>query len=296
MTFNYRLFQDFCDFATLQIHSTDIDPVYPVLKESYERNDLPEEIRLWRTFLYVSHYHLGSAEILWEEYPEPGYVKLKTAMNTGIERRGFRGQPDLSTKHINHFIDIISEHGSIADWVHMAVDYGGTEGWNVVREWFEEVKYNGTWASYKWADLMKNVMDYPITASDIGVGGQGEKAGPIPGMVRLTGLDWKTCAEDIGTQLWLLEKSQAEGVPFCGLDQLETSLCDFNSLCKGGYYVGHDIDNMAKQLDQYSDLWESRRNVITRLYLGELNDWDGVRTYLKTLYRDEGIIVWMDDI
>jgi len=79
-------------------------------------------------------------------------------------------------------------------------------------------------------------------------------------------------------------------VPFQGLDQLETSLCDFNSLVKGRYYIGHEMDLMMEGLEPQSIFWEARAKALAHNYLGEFKGWHGVRPELKTIYRDKGLI------
>jgi len=283
MQLQTHLFEDFCTFAKAHIESKDIDPVYPVLKALYEQHDLPQAIRIWRTILYVAVYDIGTAYTLWEQYPEPQTVSIY-APKTGIERRGFRGNA-LAGQNINQTLE--QSQGDLEAWLNNAA----VKGWDAVRQSFEAVPYNGNWASYKWADLVKHVLAYDIDATNIGVGGNGRKAGPIPGMVKLTGLDWKQCAQDVPTQNTLLKLSIDNGVPFAGLDQLETALCDFNSLMKGGYYIGHDIDSMMKHIpDKASDLWACREAVFDARFLGEINGWFGVRKDLKTLYKDQRIL------
>jgi len=152
--------------------------------------------------------------------------------------------------------------------------------------------YAGPWSSYKWADLLKNVHGLRITANDVGVGGKGETAGPIPGMVLLTGLDWKQCANDTNSQRDLLSRCvEHYGVPFTGLDQLETCLCDFNSLAHGRYYSGHDIDVQMEHLPTDKIWWMARGIAIPKSCRGEVGRrWNGPRKALKSLYRDKGII------
>ena len=73
---------------------------------------------------------------------------------------------------------------------------------------------------------------------------------------------------------------------------METSLCDFNSLYKGRYYAGHDIDMQMERL-AYCDasLWEARASAIPQEYRGEVVGWFGVRKELMAKYRDESLIV-----
>lgn len=298
---NVKLFEDFCEFTKPYVYSTDIDPVYPVLKAYYDYIGLDAEHRIWHTFLYVTHYSLKSAEILWNMYPEPtGIIPEMPKLSTGIERRGFRGAPDKVIKNITEFYEASHFNrdwdtgNALSTWLNRIVGDGGKDGWNRVRAAFKEISYNGDWASYKWADLVKHTLGYPITASDIGVGGGGETAGPIPGMVIITGEDWKRCAEDVELQEALLQLAVENGSPLNGLDQLETALCDFNSLYKGRYYAGNDVDMMMEQLDPYSLLWTAR-GIIPEEYLGEVSGWYGRRKELLKLYKDHGVVDWMNN-
>jgi len=279
------LFDLFCRFGTLQVESWDIDPTYPVLKRIYEMEDVSENDRLWRTFLYVCFYNLGSSYRVWEKYPSPSLPDLETLRQpTGIERRGFRQRPDLVHKHITAALK--ASGGDFVGWVH---GYGaGEAGWNNARDAMRALPWGGNWSAYKWADLLSVTHELPLEAPDFGVGGGGATAGPIPGMVILTGHDWKRCASDFDLQRNLYERCVKAGVPFRGLDQVETSLCDFNSLCKGRFYVGHDIDSQMEHFKSGSvpDLFWEARDVIPDNYRGEKNDWFGVDKSLKKVFVD----------
>ncbi len=290
------LWADFVRFARAQLRSGDIDPTYPVLAASYAREGISREVALWRTLLFVTTYHLGYAKHLWRNVaPEPRSLDFTdfVGLVTGIERRGFRGRPDHAARFVNDVLDEAGgPHGSLGAWVD---SFGtGESGWDRAREGLRNARGAGPWAAYKWADLLAHVHDLDITASDLGVGGASETAGPIPGMVLLTGKSWKVCATDVDLQRSLLAKSLAAGVPFSGLDQLETALCDFNSLVKGGYYVGHDIDDQMTKLAGCGPLLWEARSVFPDAYRGEFGGWVGVRKDLKTAYRDRGLVLHAD--
>jgi hypothetical protein len=275
--------EDFKTFARGQIETGDLDPTYWLLKRAYERENLSLDIALWRTLLYVTWYHLGSAEKVWKIVPEPRHLLPDHVfgLSTGTERRGFRGNV-LSAGFINDVLKRASTRGgTLSRWVDGCGL--GAGGWDNIRFELQSVRFAGPWASYKWADLLKNVHGFSIAATDLGVGGGSETAGPIPGMVRLTGRDWKQCATDIGLQRALFEQAVSEGVPFSGIDQLETALCDFNSLSKGAYYVGHDIDGMMSNLLPGSELWKSR-DIFDDRVRGERSGWNGVRKNRKSVY------------
>lgn len=292
MTYGQGLFADFCLFARAQIESNDIDPMYPLLRDFYDQEQLPEEERLWRTLLYLTWYHVGAAEQVWRIFPRPVRLQFTEALPTGTERRGHRGASGLrkAVEHVAEVLDRADEAGGsltalFSRWTAPGEE-GPERGWLHLRNEFEGVTGAGPWASYKLADLLKHTHGYPIAAPDIGVGGKGQSAGPIPGMVKLTGLDWKECASNVRAQRDLLARAIDAGVPFKGLDQLETALCDFNSLTEGRYYVGHDIDMNMEQLNGVASpkLWEARR-VFPDVYRGELGGWKGVRKAYKSLYK-----------
>lgn len=288
---NQQLLGDFRVFAAAQLASGDIDPTYPVLAKVYRQRGYDADTALWHTLLYVAFYNLGSAEEVFNAFPAYQHITAPLTKTTGIERRGFRGNT-LANDHINAMVALWKAAGGPSKWVQGVIGRGGEQGWKKLRLAFQQVPHGGNWSSYKWADLLKNVHHLPITADDIGVGGGGPTAGPVPGMVRLTNKPWKECAENVLLQRQLMLDCVSKGVPFDGLDQLETALCDFNSLCKGTYYVGHDID---QQMDQLANLgpewWAARQQVFPRQYLGELNGWNGVRKELKTKYAQEGVVL-----
>lgn len=293
MNVNEVLFQDFKTFACGQLLTTDIDPAYPVLRHHFRTEGWSKERRIWATILYVTAYHLGSAYALWKFYPKPGKIDFLPHFRTGIERRGFRGEHGaaLAQKHLNHICDWVhnSIYKDLVGWLEAHAGYGGITGWANVRRAFEQFPYCGPWASYKFADLVKHVLGYPIVAPDLGVGGGGATAGPIPGLVLLTGEPWDKCARDITLQKDFLDYCLNSGIPFAGFDQLETSLCDFNSLVNGRYYLGHDIDMMMEQIGegQAQPLWEARISAIPQACRGEHNQrWFGVRKELKKMYKD----------
>ena len=60
--------------------------------------------------------------------------------------------------------------------------------------------------------------------------------------------------DDLGAEL--VSFLVGEGVP-ATVANTETVLCDFHSLARGRYYVGHDIDQLAGQLARVRQQWYS---------------------------------------
>lgn len=297
---NDKLWRNFLRFSKFQLRSRDIDPVYPVLKRYYKLRELSQEERLWFTFIFCAYYDLGSAEIFFDLHPKPKHLKKELpALPTGVERRGMRGTNGgkLVRRHLNAVVlqgALVPIGGD---------DNAGTIGWTALRKWYEtSFPFTGPWSSYKFADLMRNVHRANITAPDLGIGGGGKKAGPVPGLVSLTGRDWEECAKNINLQEDILHEAhrmKEEGYlgdeMYDGMEELETCLCDFNSATHGRYYVGHDIDQMEAQLrgaGASKVMFKARCLALDSKYLGEKNDWIGVRKHLNKLYVEKKKFIW----
>ena len=289
--------RDFARFGRAMILSGDIDPQFWILRHMYKYLELDRNTALWWTCIYLLYYHLGSAIQAWEQYPKPVIIRKKdwgSDLPYSKQRRCFRGN-EHARNQINILVKI--SDGDLAAWVDNLVGNGGEEGWTRVRGAVSEIPYHGPWSSYKFCDLMKFVHSYDISAPDIGTK-PGATAGPIAGLRSLTGLDWKRCANDNKLHRDLLRMVIDLGTPMNGLDVLESTLCDWQSLTHGRYYHGHDVDRDQAQLELerrrnpvLDILWEARRHIFDERLLGEIGGWSGPRGHLKGIYRDRRRII-----
>ena len=285
--------RDFARFGRAMILSGDIDPQFWILKYLYKKLKLDRNTALWYTCIYLLYYHLGSAVKAWERYYTPDIIRKKNWKNDlpyFKQRRCFRGN-EQARNQINTLIKV--SDGDLAAWVDNMVDDNSERSWRRIREAASDIPYHGPWSSYKFCDMMKFVHEYPITAPDIGTK-PGATAGPIAGLRTLTGLDWDRCANDTELHRDLLQMVIDLGTPVNGLDQLESMLCDWQSITNGKYYHGHDIDRDLKQLrwllhaddDPANTLWEAREKIFDKRLLGEFGGWSEPRKGFKSVYRD----------
>jgi hypothetical protein len=296
LTINPWESRHFIHFSIAHKETGDIDPVYPVLRKVQYLRKLDPDQAVWSTLLYFTWYHLGSAEFVWRtlhgEIPERLHaIPALTALPTGVERRSFRGV--VGTQKAIEMLNYILRHCSpLSQWLREITSEGGERGWSTLYEYMKSALHNGPWAAYKWCDLARNVLNRDITASDIGVGGQGQNAGPVPGLVKLTGLDWKKCACDYGLQRAVYQYFR-QYVDWAGMEEFETALCDYNSTRHRRYYVGHDIDKQQEDFEKMEVppvYWEARRLSFSKGVLGEMSEWSGVRKELMG-YIDNVCIV-----
>lgn len=282
------LYSDFLRFSVPHVATWDIDPVYPCLRAHYLSMglDLLGDKAVWMTFLYLAVYKISSAEKLWELWPEPGVVNIRKAVPTGTERRNHRGATGRLEHHINHFAVVVARSGGPAEWLRRSL-----QDWDSCRHAFSTVWGNGPWATYKWADLMVNVHGVNLKATDIGATASNwSRHAPTKCLFRLTNgrFPQRQLATDSMLQKSIFQALNEAGGNWSGIDQFETSLCDFGSALAGRYYVGHDIDLLMEGLPEESAFWEHRKSAHPEAFLGELNGWHGVRSEYKSLYRDSG--------
>lgn len=304
--------EQLAQFAYWHIRSGDIDPVYPVLQQLHDYYCSHEEEALRLTFLYVAYYNLPSAVAAWNRnvfnkdgrLPDTPIAKFPT----GTERRAHR-MPNKLIEHLDYLDGLAAGYGSLHTWLTHDLTTDARQNWRMIQDKLRSVRHNGRWAAYKTGEILATVHGWPLQPTDAGhdfsSGPRKGLADCFPEAAQIVGykpepvrkLDQLT--DDLTE--WL-EASLGITVP---VEQTETVLCDWHSVQKGHYYVGHDIDLLLEQTNKakeakrltrqsYDTLIESRRMSFEERWLGEANGWDGVRKYLKRLYIDEGKVCWWE--
>ena len=162
--------------------------------------------------------------------------------------------------------------------------------WGILQDKLNTIWGNGRWASYKTGEVLWKVNGLNLQATDMG---HAHSSGSRKGLeLLLRNLPKGNSEKDIQ----VLDKISDNLVRYMenqglkvSIETAETSLCDFNSMTKGKYYSGIDIDHMQEDLlntkSIYTDLaFEGRKKTIPNEYLGELNGWTGVRKEKKKEY------------
>ena len=293
-----KLFADFCEFGAEHLSSQDIDPVYPVLREFYRSLNWSNETALWFTTLYLAYYHLGSAIRAFDLHsafvPNDDYHDI-AFFPTATERRGLRGGK------VQHFLDSygaqVAGVTSQAAFLRQGLLMGGREGdelynYEVFWDTIQYVWGNGRWAAFKWAEVLQQVHGFPLKAPDMRLQ---FCSGPKEGLELLFGLHSASTGLLNQCAQVLRSDCSAAALPL-SWEQLETVLCDFNSLQKGHYYVGHDIDQMQEQLIRLESpleqaLYQARAVALPKTYLGEQHGWHGIDRARRTIYQSTQQIV-----
>ena len=293
----------FVEFSRWHARSGDVDPVYPVLRAIGERWRLDREALLDLALLYVAYYDLGSALTVWTEMDgwAPGPVTDEQArLPTGVERRNLRGG-DPMHRHLASLEALAEAHGSLHTWLYASLPADRRAAWVTVQQRVQEAWGNGRWASYKVGELLAEVCDLPVTATDAG---HAWSSGPRKGLALLyptvDGNGRKAVATLDAQTDDLAARLEAAGID-ARVERVETHLCDFHSLVKGRYYVGHDIDLMWEQISRphvpaevRALVADARAAAFDARWLVECTGGTGVRRPLLDLYRTRRVIRWWE--
>lgn len=298
-------------FARAMIRSCDIDPLYPVLRHMISM--MNREQQLWLTFLYVAWYNLPSGYAAFLTHPafdsglaqtsiDPQLLKLPT----GIERRNHRG--GTVARHINDYVRQLSRRYAGEQFAFYTDGLDPNDpiaNWRLLTERLQTIWGNGRWAAYKHCEILMKVHDLPLAAPDMG---NQFSSGPREGLAYFfnvpDGQDAATIRLLDRMGIHLQRRLHHEFGVELGIEELETILCNWKSLKKGKYYVGHDIDELQEQIARgeherwlpiraRESLYHARQVALPNHYLGELQNpgWCGVDKRRMTAYRDRGKVL-----
>lgn len=293
-------------FARHLMASRDIDPLYPIMENMIEEQEMDLETALWFTFLYVAWYNLPSAYAAFLACPEPRKRVLEldgARWPTGIERRSNRG--GVVFKHIADYLEKVEYYGDQLtlytnddlDINSPVVGKNDHVGWHIVNHQIQSIWGNGRWAAYKHCEILRRVNGFPIAAPDMGhqfSSGPREGLEMLYGPIRGEGAAAIQRLNDYSEDF--LRRLSRKGVE-ADIEEGETILCNYKSLAKGKYYVGHDVDELQEQIElsvedgrhtarRVQPIYNARMATIPSQYLGELNGWHGVDKKRMKAFRD----------
>lgn len=297
-------------FSQRQYDCLDYDPFHPMIV--HLSKGLSKEEALWLSTLYMAFYNIGSAYAAFKvvrplKRPPDWVLRLPV----GVQRRNHRG--GRIAQHLASFSALAKAHGSIEAFLTDGFIAGSSEwNWQILKDNVQKSWGNGRWSVYTTAELYQKANGLAVFPCDIMNDGS---SGPRSGLSRMFGCDLSNSRKDVETADMLadllfehMRKRIYTRIPYLpkghyDYAMMESQLCDFNSLCKGRYYIGRDIDRdqeriraaelAIKALGQrmsLAEVWAAREAVFPVRYLGEFCGWRGRTDEAKTFYQKTGTI------
>lgn len=177
-----------------------------------------------------------------------------------------------------------------------------------VSKWF----YFGRFASYLFLETFMALTDYRIANTTIDWK-NGDTA--TSGIMNLYGFDKSADYFDKHNKIPSnLDNKKLDQMLYNVLEQIrkkggsdnvtnvETSLCAYRKFYKGSRYNGFYLDRQLEEINETNkldpryheinkELLEIRKETFKHEYLGELNDWNGIRKEAKKLYKEQGLMM-----
>lgn len=284
------LLEDFATFARVHTETGDVDPAYPVLRELLA--GLDEETAVARIVVYVACYNLPQAALTWDKIDtHRDLAHVQARMVCATERRGLRGA-DAMRRHLDSFAAYGDHFDGLVPFLRSGFTGNTREDWRTLQANLGLVWGNGRWAAYKTGEILKTVLDWPVTPTDAG---HAWSTGPRLGLALLY-----PEARGLGNSpddVLALDAMTDRLVRLTGhpVEQVETHLCDFHALVEGRYYLGHDIDQQGEQIATAAAVLDDR--VLEALTVARIEAFGslGLRTCVdrprKTAYRDHGLLL-----
>lgn len=279
------------DFYSLSIQCCkvgDYDPFHLLLR--HLKAGMSTEQSLWFSCLFIAHYNIGSAIVHYQDQPIYKFRELRMPIEPA-RRALFGGR---IYKHLGDLVAKAKAVGGLNNFFRQGLTGGASQyNWDKLRENISSVYGAGRWASYTFAEVLQKVHDFPVIPTDMGLEGA---SGPKAGLKLL--MNGETSLE-MATLRGLCRKHVNPTIPWFDYAVLESCACDFNSLNKGRYYIGRDIDreqyrNLRAEATYgkpIPELWEAREAVFQPKYLGELNGWEGIDKQRLTIYQKTGELI-----
>lgn len=276
----------------------DYDPFLPMLY--YLERDMGPEEALWYSCLFIAYYNPGSAWVAFHscrdvlEFPRVWDLPLETA------RRALQG--GRVRVHLEQLIHDAKRAGGLRKLYTRGFGPSKTQNWHTLQDNIRSLYGCGRWVGYIFGGILRKVHGFRVTQTDMGNKGS---SGPKNGLILLTDQDTDEAAEELldwtRANVGEIDWREHRHVPDPDFDfgVQESTTCDFNSMNKGRYYLGRDIDRdqyRIRRAERYigetlTPLWDARATVFPHQYLGELNRWEGIEADRLKHYVRTGEVI-----
>jgi hypothetical protein len=269
-----ELKEELFDFCCQMLVTRDYDPNYFAVKGFAENVGMTWDEIYSFCFVFNGFYHFGSAQ----KFLENPKVDL-ASLAYGKSRRGFRGNDKVR--------NFIYGGASLKKEILKHRD-GGENGWSSIYDLLLKISGCGHWSAFYLCDMFKVILGFKITSPNVGfLSTGGSNRGPISGLAFIS----KAPEEDLRKDVRLhrrIYKEMLEGVPFEGMEQFESILCNYLSLHKKMYYVGRDIDRQIAMMEGLGpEWWNARKKYFPDALLGEKHGWTDIRKDLMGVFESK---------
>lgn len=276
---------DFITFYKNSLEIKDIDPSIWMANYIVDRMELNDEQILWFCFLCSITYHLPSAYLLINEYPDlesAGIERLNNWWKDAQYRIPFQRdklkQRKFLPETVESYQNLVS--GSQKQFFNNILNGNGNDNfyelWNVL---YKNIRHFGRFSVWNWAQMLKQVAGYDIEPNTLMLGEENSQSHTHGLCYALGKDDWakkERYTDEKGKRKnivhsfteeekqWLEEQSKSiydkiksEGI-YVDNFNIETVACAFKKLFRenDSRYVGYYLDRQAEDILSIQDNWK----------------------------------------
>lgn len=275
-------------FLTMRIIG-DIDPAYPGMIYLADRFEINRNQRYWLAWLYSTNYCLPTTYYIFSEFPDYECVEVpRLQLWWAKNKHRLLFQTDRSWVHKNDefvsmFVSYRNEIGDDPEKVFQGKTY------RQIFEYCRNLHYFQRYSLFLYLESMQRLTGLPIEPDTIDLKSSRTVCNALA-IINGTS-EWihnkKEGQFDYGKIYWMNEllKELKTRLKMYNYWEIETALCAYYKFKIGRRYIGYYIDRMQSEIEimqtvegvDWSVLWDFRREYFDHTYLGEYNNWNGLR-------------------
>jgi hypothetical protein len=292
---HWNLFAKFC---SEELASGGPDPQLALITHISKTYTDPE--RVWLAGCYGAHHCVGSAVAVWLYWDVEDVLNHTENFGRWIEEHwaSLPVRPEMrSHRMVEKRVECLVD---FARWAH-------DQSWKGITDydslWYDSqmsVKYFGRYMAIKFLELLRRSTNPGIVMPDMRAKGAWSPRRTLswlfPALPRLADKDDGSPAAlaDMDLAASMAIETLSNRKIFVNYFQLQVMLCEYREALVGGYYPGGSHDEEMTYLDKvkgisdlntgsnaFSMVYEARRTLFPKQFLGELNDWHGIREECK---------------
>lgn len=246
---DFDMLEDFVAFARAEQLANDIEPWAAMFKVVYDEELLPREEAIWLTTLYNTYDRVDSALGVHGRWPTPHHWgadpdrEEARQFPCAQERRNLHGGK-VNRRH-QGYVDLLGDSSQL-EWMVQPLGFADVgEDFRSLSKHMLQIWGVGRQAAFEWAEFAGKCFSLPVDAAD---GQLYDSSGPRESIEALYNGGERMTAEQLDAAAdHLRDYLAAEGldVPFV---DLETLVCDFKVMRKGGYFVGRHITALKGEI------------------------------------------------
>jgi hypothetical protein len=288
----------FVEFVAAERAAGGPDAQLALLAELARMHECDQTEKVWMAGCYGAVHCVPTAFVTWQEFrPQEVVADNKRlsqwlldnwdALPMRVEMR--------SARMLEKRLDCLT------DFARYALDY--KPGLTYNQRWHHSqvaVKYYGRYMAIKFLELLRQMLEPELIAPDIrSKDGWSPRRSlallhpEVPILAEATNKSVEAVKAMEDTAIDIQAKLNEAGIPI-SFFQLQVLLCNYREALNGGFYPGggHDeeMDFMEIVSKKFSTtlVYVARRNIFDQRYLGELNDWFGLRRAKFLEWKQKG--------